>query len=157
MTSNIGASLIHERFEGIGEESFAKVHAATKVEIFEMLKKSIRPEFLNRIDEVIMFTPLGRADIRDIVVLHMEMLKKQLLGMGIEMSYTNEAVNRVSEMGFDPQFGARPLKRALQKEVLNELSKQLLSGKVRRESEIVIDAFENKIVFYNPQEAVSNN
>ena len=149
MTSNIGSHLIQERFEKITETNYESVFAGTKAEVFELLKKALRPEFLNRIDEVIMFTPLSRADIHAIVRLHLEALQVQLKGMGIEMEFTVDAVQRIGDLGYDPQFGARPLKRAMQKEVLNELSKELLAGKVNKESKIIIDQFDGKIVFYN--------
>ncbi len=113
-----------------------EVVAKTKVEVYELLKKSIRPEFLNRIDEVIMFTPLSREEIMDIVQLQFNHLKHQLSEMGIELEASAEALEWLGELGYDPQFGARPLKRVMQKEVLNQLSKEILAGTVHKDSKI---------------------
>jgi ATP-dependent Clp protease ATP-binding subunit ClpB len=138
MTSNTGSSLIQERFEHLTDEHRDELVAKTKIEVYDLLKKSIRPEFLNRIDEVIMFTPLSREEIMDIVQLQFKHLKTQLSDMGIELEASNEALEWLGELGYDPQFGARPLKRVIQKEVLNELSKQILAGTVHKDSKILL-------------------
>ncbi len=127
----------------------------TKVELFGLLRKTIRPEFLNRIDETIMFTPLTRNDITAIVKLQLNGLAQLLTKNHIELSYTDEAVEHIAEIGYDPQFGARPVKRVLQKNILNELSKQLLAGKVQPESAILLDQFEGQFVFRNKEVATA--
>ena len=115
----------------------------------DLLAKSIRPEFLNRIDETIMFTPLNRAEVRQIVVLQLNNLTKILHDQNINFEATKEAIDSVALKGYNPQFGARPIKRVIQREVLNELSKEILAGKVTAESKILLDSFENKFVFRN--------
>lgn len=149
MTSNIGSHLIQENFEKMTEKNKDSVLAKTKTEVYEMLKKSIRPEFLNRIDEVIMFEPLNRDDINKIVEIQFKNVAKMLAEQGITMSATPEAIDWLAQLGYDPQFGARPVKRVMQKQVLNELSKQILSGSINKDKEIVLDMFENKFVFRN--------
>ncbi len=149
MTSNIGSHLIQENFEKLTELNKDEVLAKTKTEVYEMLKKSIRPEFLNRIDEVIMFEPLNRDDINKIVEIQFNNVAKLLAEQGVKMSSTPEAIDWLAQLGYDPQFGARPVKRVMQKQVLNELSKQILSGSIDKEKEIVLDMFESKFVFRN--------
>lgn len=149
MTSNIGSHLIQENFEKMTDKNKDSVLAKTKTEVYEMLKKSIRPEFLNRIDEVIMFEPLNRDDINKIVEIQFKNVAKMLAEQGITMSATPEAIDWLAQLGYDPQFGARPVKRVMQKQVLNELSKQILSGSINKDKEIVLDIFENKFVFRN--------
>jgi len=122
---------------------------ATKVEVIELLRQTIRPEFLNRIDEIIMFTPLNKSEIHKIVKIQLNNLSKLLLEKEIKIEYTEEFVEALAEKGFDPQFGARPVKRVIQKEVLNELSKEILSGRITASSYILLDAFDDKIVFRN--------
>lgn len=153
MTSNMGSQLIQENFENIAEvhgESYDKIMAKTKVEVFELLKKTIRPEFLNRIDETIMFTPLNRDDVNKIVKIQFDHIAHQLSESDIHLSATPEAIEWLAQLGFDPQFGARPVKRVMQKKVLNELSKQILSGKISKDANIVLDVFEQEFVFRNP-------
>ncbi|RKD14312.1 ATP-dependent chaperone ClpB [Pelobium manganitolerans] len=152
MTSNIGSHLIQENFSLLVDDNREEVIAKTKNEVFELLKKSIRPEFLNRIDEVIMFTPLNRDEIRDIVKLQFAGVQKSLAEMGIQIDASEEALDWLAELGYDPQFGARPLKRVVQKRVLNELSKQILAGKVDRDSKIKLDVFDKNFVFMNASE-----
>ncbi len=149
MTSNIGSHLIQENFSGINDDNKDDILAKTKNELFELLKKSIRPEFLNRIDEVIMFTPLGRSEIRSIVDFQFRGVQKTLAEMGIEIEASDEALDWLAQLGFDPQFGARPLKRVIQKRILNELSKQILAGTVDKDSKIKLDMFDNQFVFLN--------
>jgi ATP-dependent Clp protease ATP-binding subunit ClpB len=149
MTSNIGSHLIQENFEHLNEGNRDEVIAKTKNEVFELLKSTIRPEFLNRIDEIIMFTPLTRDEIGEIVRLQFHGLQQQLEEMGITLDASNEALDWLAQLGYDPQFGARPLKRVIQKRVLNELSKEILAGKIEKDSKITLDTFDNKFVFLN--------
>ena len=149
MTSNIGAHMIQDNFKDLNEENREEVIAKTKNELFEILKQTIRPEFLNRIDELIMFTPLNRSEIRNIVNLQFNHVKETLAEMGIQIEATTEALDWLAELGYDPQFGARPLKRVIQKRILNELSKEILAGKIDKDSKIKLDTFDNKFVFLN--------
>ena len=139
MTSNLGSSLIRDNFEKITDANRVQVVEQTKSQVMDLLKKSIRPEFLNRIDEIIMFTPLNEDEIRQIVKLQLNGVKKMVGQNGIDLEFTDAALDFISHEGYDPQFGARPVKRVIQRYVLNELSKQILSGKVDREHPIVID------------------
>jgi len=149
MTSNIGSHIIQENLESIDEENKDKVLARTKNEVYELLKKTIRPEFLNRIDEVIMFEPLTRENVSEIVKIHFKQVQKLLAEQDVNIIITDEAIEWLSQLGYDPQFGARPIKRVIQKQVLNELSKQVLSGKINKDKDIVLDMFDNKFVFRN--------
>ncbi|WP_316829995.1 ATP-dependent chaperone ClpB [Pedobacter aquatilis] len=149
MTSNIGAHLIQDNFKDLNDDNRDEVIAKTKNELFEVLKQTIRPEFLNRIDELIMFTPLNRNEIRDIVSLQFKHVQQTLAEMGIEMDASTEALDWLAQLGYDPQFGARPLKRVIQKRILNELSKEILAGKVDKDSKIKLDMFDNNFVFLN--------
>ena len=139
MTSNLGSSLIRDNFEKITDANRVQVVEQTKSQVMDLLKKTIRPEFLNRIDEIIMFTPLNEEEIRQIVKLQLNGVKKMVGQNGIDLEFTDAALDFISHEGYDPQFGARPVKRVIQRYVLNELSKQILSGKVDREHPIVID------------------
>jgi len=149
MTSNIGSHLIQENFKDLIDENRDMLIAKTKNEVFELLKQTIRPEFLNRIDELIMFTPLNRSEIRDIVDLQFRHVQDNLAEMGIQIEASDEALDWLSELGYDPQFGARPLKRVIQKRILNELSKEILAGKIDKDSKIKLDMFDHKFVFLN--------
>lgn len=149
MTSNIGSHLIQDNFKNLSDENRDEVIAKTKSELFEVLKQTIRPEFLNRIDELIMFTPLNRSEIRNIVDLQFKHVQETLAEMGVEIEASTEALDWLSELGYDPQFGARPLKRVIQKRILNELSKEILSGKIDKDSKIKLDTFDHKFVFLN--------
>jgi len=149
MTSNIGSSLIRENFEKMTPETHDKVVDETKVQVLELLKKTIRPEFLNRIDDIIMFTPLNEEEIRKIVTLQLDGVKKMLAQNGIALDFTDAALAFISDKGFDPQFGARPVKRVIQKYVLNELSKELLGGTVNKDHPITIDSDGMGLVFKN--------
>jgi ATP-dependent Clp protease ATP-binding subunit ClpB len=149
MTSNIGSHLIQENFDKLDEFNREEVLAKTKNEVYEMLKKTIRPEFLNRIDEVIMFEPLSREDVTAIVKMQFDKIRSQLAAQDITISATDEAIDWLAQLGYDPHFGARPVKRVIQKQILNELSKQLLAGRVQKDGEIVLDMFDNKFVFRN--------
>jgi ATP-dependent Clp protease ATP-binding subunit ClpB len=149
MTSNIGSHLIQENFEKIDDTNKESILAKTKSEVYDLLKKSIRPEFLNRIDEVIMFEPLSREDVTQIVRMQFDLIRKQLAEQQVNIEATEEAIEWLAELGYDPQFGARPVKRVMQKQVINELSKQILADKINKDQEIVLDVFDHKFVFIN--------
>ncbi|MFK7060100.1 ATP-dependent chaperone ClpB [Flavobacterium oreochromis] len=148
MTSNIGSQIIQEKFENLAGSIEAATELA-KVEVLGLLKQTVRPEFINRIDEIVMFTPLSNANIREIVALQLKSVTKMLAHQNITMDATPEAITYLSEKGFDPEFGARPVKRVIQREVLNQLSKEILAGKVTTESMILLDCFDNQLVFRN--------
>ncbi|MGV3706240.1 MAG: ATP-dependent chaperone ClpB [Arcticibacter sp.] len=149
MTSNIGSHLIQENFSTLIDTNRDEIVAKTKNQIFELLKQTIRPEFLNRIDELIMFTPLDRSELRDIVTLQFRHVQQTLAEMGVEIEASEDALDWLAQLGYDPQFGARPLKRVIQKRILNELSKEILAGKIDKDSHIVLDVFDQKFVFLN--------
>ncbi len=151
MTSNMGSHIIQEKFEAVKDVDTAMESA--KTEVLGLLKQSVRPEFINRIDDIVLFTPLSHKDIRKIVDLQLKDVKKMLAKQGIVLDATDEAIKYLAARGFDPQFGARPVKRVVQREVLNKLSKEILSGKVTTDSIILLDEFDNNLVFRN-QEAV---
>ena len=138
MTSNLGSDLIRERTELLGEKMDAAAFETLRNEVFQMMRKTIRPEFLNRIDEVIMFTPLSRKEINEIVVLQLQALQQRMLERGIRLSYEQEVVDYVGNAGFDPQFGARPLKRVIQKEIVNALSVSVLRGEVQAAEQLFL-------------------
>jgi len=150
MTSNIGSHIIQEKFE-TNKDIYSATEAA-RVEVLGLLRKTIRPEFLNRIDDIIMFTPLSKKDIVKIVGLQIDQLKKMLSKQNITLDATDEAINYLAAKGYDPQYGARPIKRIIQKEVLNTLSKELLSGKITADSMVLIDSFNDTLVFRNQTE-----
>ncbi|MNK34716.1 Chaperone protein ClpB 1 [compost metagenome] len=152
MTSNTGSGIIQENFSHLSDDNRDEIIAKTRNEVFDLLKQSIRPEFLNRIDEVIMFTPLSRDEIGDIVRLQFAHVQKQLAEQNIFITASDEAMDWLAQLGYDPIYGARPLKRVIQKRILNELSKEILSGKVNRDSIIRLDVFDGKFVFINKQE-----
>lgn len=149
MTSNIGSHLIQEKFAKVEPSGFDKVYDETRKLVFELLKQSIRPEFLNRVDEIIMFKPLNANEIQEIVRLQLQALQTRLLENEIVLSFTDEAVAYLAKAGFDPQFGARPIKRLIQRTVLNELSKRILSDSIDQSKEVVLDANADSIVFRN--------
>ncbi|NGF58327.1 ATP-dependent chaperone ClpB, partial [Parapedobacter sp. SGR-10] len=149
MTSNTGSHIIQENFSKLTEGNHDEVVAKTKDEVFELLQKSIRPEFLNRIDEVIMFTPLSRNEIGEIVRMQFRNVQKQLAEQNIFLSASDDALDWLAQLGYDPVYGARPLKRVIQKRILNELSKEILSGKVTSDAIIQLDVFDGKFVFLN--------
>ena len=146
MTTNIGSHIIQDKFAGITEENYFEVLEDTKEKVVDLLKQSVRPEFINRIDDIIMFRPLSKQDIRKIVSIQFGLIQKRLEESGIKVDISNSALNRLSSIGYDPQYGARPLKRVLQREILNELSKQILAGKISKESVIYID-LKNEVEF----------
>lgn len=149
MTSNIGSHLIQESFENIATGNYEEILAKTKNQVINLLKNTIRPEFYNRIDEVIMFEPLNRENINEIVRLIMKDIQMRLSETGIIFDATEEAVDWLGQLGFDPQYGARPLKRVIQKKVLNELSKKILSNEVVRDQKVLLDCFNKELVFRN--------
>lgn len=149
MTSNIGSHIIQEKTENLSDSNREEVIDETRVQVMDLLKKTIRPEFLNRIDEIIMFTPLTKDEILDIVNLMFNTVKKMLNNNNVEIDITEEALKKLAELGYDPQFGARPLKRVIQKKVLNELSKMILAGKISPQEEILIDYQKDDFVFIN--------
>lgn len=151
MTSNIGAELIREKYENLTLENHDSVLARTKLEVFEMLKRSIRPEFLNRIDELIMFEPLSRENIRAIADIQFNELYDRMNYAGYKVVISDDALDWLAQLGYDPQFGARPLKRVIQKKIMDELSKEILSGRVAPTDEIQIDLKDNQLVFTNSQ------
>ena len=150
MTSNLGSQIIHERFEKVKEKEFDVTAEKAKTEVMELLRQTIRPEFLNRVDEIIMFTPLTMENVRQIVQIQLDVLKHKLKTMELALYVTKDAFDHIAEIGYDPFFGARPIKRVIQKQVLNELSKALLSGTIDRTKNIVMDVFDGKIVFRKP-------
>ncbi|MBC6998734.1 ATP-dependent chaperone ClpB [Cytophaga sp. FL35] len=152
MTSNMGSHIIQEKFEN-SQDIYSATEAA-RVEVLGLLKKTVRLEFLNRIDDIIMFTPLSKEDISQIVRLQLDQLKKVVSKQNITIDATNEAIAYLADRGYDPQFGARPIKRVIQKEVLNKLSKELLKGTISAESIVLIDSFEDELVFRNQEELV---
>lgn len=150
MTSNLGSSIIHDRFEKVKEKDFDDTAEKAKIEVMELLRQTIRPEFLNRVDEVIMFTPLTMTNVKQIVQIQLDGLKHKLKEMDLSLHITQDAFDHIAEIGYDPFFGARPIKRVIQKQVLNELSKALLSGNIDRTKNIVMDVFDGKMVFRKP-------
>lgn len=158
MTSNLGSHVIMENFKDVNADSLLGVMETTRIEIFELLKKSIRPEFLNRIDDIVMFKPLMKHDLRGIVQIQVDLLNEHLATANLELEVTTRALDELADMGFDPEFGARPLKRILQKNILNELSKQLLANKVSKSGKIMLDIDEQKnFTFINmPTDAILN-
>ena len=149
MTSNLGSKYIQQQFETINDQNRQQVIEVTKSHVMEMLKKTIRPEFLNRIDETIMFLPLTKKQIGGVVELQLNRVKKMLEPQGFNLQWTPQAVDFLADVGYDPEFGARPVKRAIQKYVLNDLSKSLLAEKVNRDKPIIIDSFGDGLVFRN--------
>jgi ATP-dependent Clp protease ATP-binding subunit ClpB len=152
MTSNIGSHLIQEKFETVKDLDTAMEGA--KVEVLALLKQSVRPEFINRIDDIVMFTPLTQKNIRQIVGLQLKGVKKMLAKQGITLDATEEAIANLAQKGYDPQYGARPVKRTIQREVLNKLSKEILAGNIATDSIILLDAFDDELVFRNQEEIV---
>ena len=140
MTSNLGSQFIQQQFEGMTDANRTQAIDKAKAGVMEMLKKTIRPEFLNRIDETIMFLPLDKHEIEQVVALQLNSVKKMLEPQGFTLNVTDAATRYLADEGFDPEFGARPVKRAIQRLVLNDLSKKILAEEVSRDKPIVIDA-----------------
>jgi len=155
MTSNMGSAIIQEKFENLKGNVEAAIEAA-KVEVLGLLKQTVRPEFINRIDDIVMFTPLSADNIREIVSLQVKSVTKLLAQQNITLDATPEAIDYLAKKGYDPDYGARPVKRVIQKEIMNELSKQILFGKVSTDSIILIDNFDGQLVFRNQTDLVNN-
>ncbi len=149
MTSNMGSHIIQANFDNVTEENKEKVVEETRREVLELLRQTIRPEFLNRIDEIIMFQPLLKREIKDIIRIQLHDLKDQLLKNGVVLEFSEYALDYLAENGFDPQFGARPLKRLIQKQIINQLSKKLLSGSIDKSHPVLVDVFDGTVVFRN--------
>ena len=149
MTSNMGSSIIQERFADIDEKNIEDVIEHTKEEVMLLLKQAMRPEFLNRIDDIIMFHPLLKKEIRSIIKIQLQHLIQQLAAQQINISFTDYAIDYLAERGFDPQYGARPLKRIIQKDIINELSKKIIAGDIDKSKQLLIDVFDHLIVFRN--------
>ncbi|MDZ4794941.1 MAG: ATP-dependent chaperone ClpB [Bacteroidota bacterium] len=149
MTSNIGSHLIQDAFDRVNEDNVEEVTDKAKIEVMALLRQTIRPEFLNRVDEIIMFPPLMRKEIRGIVRIQLEGLKKLVAESGIRLQFSDYALEFLSEQGFDPQLGARPLKRLIQKEIVNQLSKRILAGDIDKTHPVLVDVFDNVVVFRN--------
>ena len=154
MTSNIGSDLILQNFANISDEDLYATTESTRIELLGMIQKIVRPEFLNRIDELIMFKPINRSELKGIVKNQLAILANRLTEQGIELSYTAEAIAYLAEIGYDPQFGARPLKRVIQKEVVNALSKQIIGNTIDKSKALTFDVIDGKMVFYNKTEEV---
>jgi ATP-dependent Clp protease ATP-binding subunit ClpB len=148
MTSNMGSHLIQENFAE-ASDNYAEMLMQTRDQVFDLLKKNIRPEFLNRIDEIIMFKALNREEIRQIVEMQFNKICEKLKENGIYLSATEEAIKWLATLGYDPHYGARPLKRVIQQKVLNELSKMILSGKLQEKQSIILDLDKTELVFRN--------
>jgi len=149
MTSNLGSQFIQAQMATMTPQNHDNVIAETKAKVMEMLKKAIRPEFLNRIDETIMFLPLTKKEIAEVVTLQMNAVRRMLEPQGFQLNVTPAAIDQLADEGFDPEFGARPVKRAIQRLVLNDLSKKILSEQVSREKPITIDAVNGQLEFRN--------
>jgi ATP-dependent Clp protease ATP-binding subunit ClpB len=151
MTSNIGSHLIQDAFEQAGQDSLERIAERAKVDVMNLLKQTVRPEFLNRVDEIIMFQPLQKKEVRKIIEIQLNSLKKLVAESGIELGFTNYALDFLSEHGYDPQFGARPLKRLIQKEIVNQLSKRILARDIDKSKPVMVDVFDGLVVFRNEE------
>jgi ATP-dependent Clp protease ATP-binding subunit ClpB len=149
MTSNMGSQIIQANFEDVTERNREEVMDKTKAEVTELLRQTIRPEFLNRIDEIILFQPLLKGEIRGIIRIQLEDLQKLVAKNGINLQFSDYLIDYLAENGFDPQFGARPLKRLIQKEIVNQLSKRILAGDIDRTVPVLVDVFDGVVVFRN--------
>jgi ATP-dependent Clp protease ATP-binding subunit ClpB len=150
----MGSQIIQEKFVNL-KGTIEDATEAAKYEVLAMLKQTVRPEFINRIDEIVMFTPLSNANITTIVGLQLNNVTKMLALQGITMDATSQAIAHLAEKGYDPQFGARPVKRVIQRDVLNKLSKEILAGTIATDSIILLDAFSGELVFRNQSEFVN--
>jgi ATP-dependent Clp protease ATP-binding subunit ClpB len=149
MTSNIGSHLIQDAFENVNDQNVYEATEKAKTEVMELLRRTIRPEFLNRVDEIIMFSPLLKKQIMGIVKIQLNGLKKMLEESGIQLEFSEYLLEFLSEQGYDPQMGARPLKRLIQKQMINTLSKKILAGEIDKTKKVLIDAFDGVVVFRN--------
>ena len=149
MTSNIGSHLIQDAFEKVNEKNIEAVTDKAKTDVMELLRQTIRPEFLNRVDEIIMFSPLLKKQILGIVKIQLQGLQKMVALSGITLQYSDYLLEFLAEQGFDPQMGARPLKRLIQKLIVNALSKKILAGEVDKTKPVLVDVFDGVVVFSN--------
>jgi ATP-dependent Clp protease ATP-binding subunit ClpB len=149
MTSNIGSHLIQDAFESVSESNVEEVTEKAKVEVMNLLRQTIRPEFLNRVDEIIMFRPLMKKQIMDIVKIQLAGLQAMTAKNQVNLEFTDYLLELLADQGFDPQLGARPLKRLIQKQIVNTLSKKLLSGEIDHSKKVLVDAFDGVVVFRN--------
>jgi ATP-dependent Clp protease ATP-binding subunit ClpB len=149
MTSNLGSHIIQENFEDITERNKEEIVNKTRLEVMNLLRQTIRPEFLNRVDEIILFQPLMKNEIRSIVNIQLNNLKRLVAQSGIQLEFSDYALDFLAEQGFDPQFGARPLKRLIQKEIVNQLSRRILAGEIDKSQPVLVDVFDNTVVFRN--------
>jgi ATP-dependent Clp protease ATP-binding subunit ClpB len=149
MTSNIGSHIIQEAFEHVTEDDLEEAAGKARVEVMALLRQTIRPEFLNRVDEIIMFQPLMKSEIRKIIRIQLKTLQELVAENGISLEFTDYAIDYLSENGFDPQFGARPLKRLIQKEIVNQLSRRIIAGDIDKARPVVVDVFDGMVVFRN--------
>ncbi|MCY7293274.1 MAG: ATP-dependent chaperone ClpB [Ferruginibacter sp.] len=156
MTSNMGSQIIQDNFEEVTEENKEEVVEKTKSEVLNLLRQTIRPEFLNRIDEVIMFQPLMKKEIKGIITIQLNELKNLVAKNGIDLQFTDYALDYLSENGYDPQFGARPLKRLIQKQIVNQLSKKILGGDIDRTYPVMVDVFDGTVVFRNEKQVLKD-
>lgn len=153
----MGSQIIQENFENVNEENKDEVVEKTKGEVLNLLRQTIRPEFLNRIDEVIMFQPLMRKEIKGIINIQLNELRQLVAKNGIDLQFTDYALDYLSENGYDPQFGARPLKRLIQKQIVNQLSKKILGGDIDRLYPVMVDVFDGTVVFRNEKHSFKEN
>jgi ATP-dependent Clp protease ATP-binding subunit ClpB len=151
MTSNIGSHLIQDVFEKVDENNVEEVTRKAKGEVMNLLRQTIRPEFLNRVDEIIMFSPLMKKQIMGIVQIQLAELQKMVRENGIDLQYSDYLLEFLSEQGYDPQFGARPLKRLIQKQIINSLSKRILAGDIDKTKKVLVDVFDGVVVFRNEE------
>lgn len=149
MTSNMGSHIIQENFENVTEGNKEEIVRKTRTEVMVLLRQTIRPEFLNRIDEVIMFEPLMKKEIKGIIKMQLDNLKQLVAQSGINLQFSDYTLDFLAENGYDPQFGARPLKRLIQKEIVNRLSKRILAGDVDKTRPVLVDVFDGTVVFRN--------
>jgi len=151
MTSNMGSDIIQENFENVTERNKEEVVEKTRQQVMVRLRETIRPEFLNRVDEIILFQPLMKNEIRGIIRIQLENLKNLVAQGGIQLQFSDYLVDYLAENGYDPQFGARPLKRLIQKEIVNSLSKRILAGDIDRSHPVLVDVFDGVVVFRNSE------
>jgi len=149
MTSNIGSHLIQDAFDNAGTNDIERVAETARVEVMNLLKQTVRPEFLNRVDEIIMFQPLKKKELRKIIEIQLSNLKRLVKESNIELEFSDYTLDFLVQNGYDPQFGARPLKRLIQKEIVNQLSKRILAGDIDKTSPVIVDVFDGVVVFRN--------
>jgi len=149
MTSNIGSHIIQEAYDKADVDELDEVAETVKIDVMNLLKQTVRPEFLNRVDEIIMFKPLKKKEVKKIIEIQLNTLKEVVKKSGIELVFTGYAIDFLVEHGYDPQFGARPLKRLIQKEIVNQLSKKILASTIDKTRPVIVDVFDGVVVFRN--------